>query len=254
MEKIFQKPKGLNDKIMHYCPGCGHGIVHKMIAQTLEELDLLERTIFISPVGCAVFAYWYFNTDHIQAAHGRAPAVATGLKRANPELIIVSYQGDGDLASAGTAEIVHAAARGENISVIFINNAVYGMTGGQMAPTTLVGQKTSTSPFGRDPNFAGHPLKVCEMLATTKAPRYIERTSLDSVANLHKTKKAIKKSFDLQARGEGFSLVEILSPCPTNWGMSPPEAMDWIAGTLSKEYPLGVFRDERADSEVKNDS
>ncbi len=251
MEKIFERTKGLNDRTMHYCPGCGHGIVHRMIAESLVELGLLDRAVIISPVGCAVFAYWYFNTDHAQAAHGRAPAVATGLKRANPELIVVSYQGDGDLASSGTAEIVHAAARGENFSVIFINNAIYGMTGGQMAPTTLVGQKTSTSPFGRDPKFAGYPIQVCELLATLKAPRYIERTALNNVANLNKTKRAVKKSLELQANCEGFSLVEVLSPCPTNWGLSPTEAMDWLAEEMIPQYPLGVFRDEKIEEEKK---
>ena len=249
MEKIFEKTKVLNDRTMHYCPGCGHGIVHRMVGESLEELGLVDKAVVISPVGCSVFAYWYFNTDNVEASHGRAPAVGTGLKRANPELIVVSYQGDGDLASSGTAEIVHAAARGENISVIFINNAIYGMTGGQMAPTTLIGQKTATSPFGRDPKFAGYPIKVSEMLSTLRGTRYIERTALNNIANLNKTKKAIKKALELQEKKEGFSLVEILSPCPTNWGLNPPEAMDWLEKNMIPEYPLGVFKDKRADEE-----
>jgi len=249
MEKIFEKTKLLNDRIMHYCPGCGHGIVHRMVGEAVQELGIQDKTVVISPVGCSVFAYWYFNADNVQAAHGRAPAVGTGLKRANPDLNIISYQGDGDLASSGTAEIVHAAARGENISVIFINNAIYGMTGGQMAPTTLVGQKTATSPYGRDPKFAGYPIKVSEMLSTLKGTRYIERTALNNIANLNKTKKAIKKAIELQEKKEGFSLVEILSPCPTNWGLNPPEAMDWLEKNLMPEYPLGVYKDKRADEE-----
>lgn len=249
MEKIFEKTKVLNDKIMHYCPGCGHGIVHRMVGEAVQELGIQDKTVVISPVGCSVFAYWYFNTDNAQAAHGRAPAVGTGLKRANPDLNVISYQGDGDLASSGTAEIVHAAARGENISVIFINNAIYGMTGGQMAPTTLVGQKTATSPYGRDPKFAGYPIKISEMLATLKGTRYIERTALNNIANLNKTKKAIKKAIELQEKKEGFSLVEILSPCPTNWGFNPPEAMDWLEKNLIPEYPLGVYKDKRVDEE-----
>jgi len=249
MEKIFEKTKLLNDRIMHYCPGCGHGIVHRMVGEAVQELGIQDKTVVISPVGCSVFAYWYFNTDNVQAAHGRAPAVGTGLKRANPDLNIISYQGDGDLASSGTAEIVHAASRGENISVIFINNAIYGMTGGQMAPTTLVGQKTATSPYGRDPKFAGYPIKVSEMLSTLKGTRYIERTALNNIANLNMTKKAIKKAIELQEKKEGFSLVEILSPCPTNWGLNPPEAMDWLEKNLLPEYPLGVYKDKRADEE-----
>lgn len=247
MEKIFEKTRVLNDKTMHYCPGCGHGIVHRMIGEALEELNIQDKAVIISPVGCSVFAYWYFNTDNIQAAHGRAPAVATGLKRANPNLNVISYQGDGDLASSGTAEIIHAAARGENITVIFINNAIYGMTGGQMAPTTLIGQRSSTSPYGRDPKFAGYPIKVSEMLATLKATRYIERTALNNIANLNKTKKAIKKALELQENGEGFSMVEILSPCPTNWGMTPQDAMDWLEKNMIPEYPLGVFKDKKPE-------
>jgi 2-oxoglutarate ferredoxin oxidoreductase subunit beta len=250
MQKVFGRPKSLTDKPFHYCPGCGHGIVHRMVAESLDELSLQDRAIVISPVGCSVFAYWYFDTDNVQAAHGRAPAVGTGLKRAIPDSIVISYQGDGDLASSGTAEIIHAAARGENFTVVFINNAIYGMTGGQMAPTTLVGQSTSTSPYGRDPKFAGYPIHVSEMLATLKAPRYIERTSVNNVVNLTRTKRAIKKALDLQAKGEGFTLIEVLSPCPTNWGLNPDEAIDWMETNLIPEYPLGVFRDART-GEVK---
>lgn len=252
MEQIvFQKTKGLNDRKFHYCPGCGHGTIHRMTAEALEELGVLDRTIMISPVGCSVFVYWYFNCDNVQAAHGRAPSVATGLKRADPSTIVVSYQGDGDLASSGTAEIIHAAARGENFTVIFVNNAIYGMTGGQMAPTTLVGQKTSTSPYGRDPKFAGYPLKVCELLATMKAPRYIERTALNNVQNLNKTKRAIKKAIELQMKGEGFTFVEVLSQCPTNWGLSAPESIKWMEDNMIPEYPLGVFRDAPIEAVAK---
>ncbi len=250
MQKVFERPKSLNDRPFHYCPGCGHGIVHRMVAESLDELKLAERTILISPVGCSVFAYWYFETDNVQAAHGRAPAVGTGLKRARPDSIVVSYQGDGDLASSGMAEIVHAAARGENFTVVFINNAIYGMTGGQMAPTTLVGQASSTSPYGRDPGFAGYPIHVSEMLASLKAPRYIERTALNNVTNLTRTKRAIKKALDLQNKGEGFTFVEVLAMCPTQWGVEPTEAVDWLETHMLPEYPLGVYRDART-GEVK---
>jgi 2-oxoglutarate ferredoxin oxidoreductase subunit beta len=250
MQKVFERPKSLNDRPFTYCPGCGHGIVHRMMGEALDELGLQDRAIVISPVGCSVFAYWYFETDNVQAAHGRAPAVGTGLKRALPDSIVISYQGDGDLASSGTAEIIHAAARGENFTVIFINNAIYGMTGGQMAPTTLVGQVSATSPYGRDPKFAGYPIHVCELLATLKAPRYIERTSLNNVVNLTRTKRAIKKALDLQAKGEGFSLIEVLAMCPTNWGVEPGEAIDWMEAHMMPEYPLGVFRDAKP-GEVK---
>ncbi|MBE3098963.1 MAG: 2-oxoglutarate oxidoreductase [Planctomycetes bacterium] len=250
MQKVFERPKSLNDRPFHYCPGCGHGIVHRMVAEALDELSLRERTILISPVGCSVFAYWYFETDNIQAAHGRAPAVGTGLKRALPESIVISYQGDGDLASSGMAEIVHAAARGENFTVVFINNAIYGMTGGQMAPTTLVGQTSSTSPYGRDPGLAGYPIHVSELLATLKAPRYIERTALNNVVNLTRTKRAIKKALDLQSKGEGFTFIEVLAMCPTQWGVEPTEAVDWLETHLMPEFPVGIYRDART-GEVK---
>jgi len=245
MQKVFGRPTSLNDRPFHYCPGCGHGIVHRMVAESIDELLLADRTILISPVGCSVFAYWYFETDNVQAAHGRAPAVGTGLKRALPDSIVISYQGDGDLASAGMAEIVHAAARGENFTVVFINNAIYGMTGGQMAPTTLIGQTSSTSPYGRDPGFAGYPIHVSEMLATLKAPRYIERTALNNVVNLTRTKRAVRKALDLQAKGEGFTFVEVLSMCPTQWGVEPTESIEWLETRLMPEFPLGVFRDAR---------
>ena len=250
MQKVFGRPTSLNDRPFHYCPGCGHGIVHRMVAESIDELLLADRTILISPVGCSVVAYWYFETDNVQAAHGRAPAVGTGLKRALPDSIVISYQGDGDLASSGMAEIVHAAARGENFTVVFINNAIYGMTGGQMAPTTLIGQTSSTSPYGRDPGFAGYPIHVSEMLATLKAPRYIERTALNNVVNLTRTKRAVRKALDLQAKGEGFTFVEVLAMCPTNWGVDPNEAVDWMESSMMPEYPLGVFRDARP-GEVK---
>jgi 2-oxoglutarate ferredoxin oxidoreductase subunit beta len=246
MKKVFERPRSLNDRHFHYCPGCGHGIVHRMIAEAIDELTLQERAILISPVGCSVFAYWYFEIDNVQAAHGRAPAVGTGLKRANPDSIVISYQGDGDLASSGMAEIIHAAGRGENFTVVFINNAIYGMTGGQMAPTTLVGQSSSTSPYGRDPHFAGYPIHMCEMLATLKAPRYIERTALNNVVNLTRTKRAIRKALEMQTRGEGFTFVEVLSPCPTQWGVNPGEAIDWLEANLMPEFPIGVFRDPKA--------
>jgi 2-oxoisovalerate ferredoxin oxidoreductase beta subunit len=229
----------------HYCPGCGHGVVHKLIAETIADLDLQDRTIFVSPVGCSVFAYYYFDVGNVQAAHGRASAVATALKRACPESIVIAYQGDGDLAAIGTAEIVHAANRGEPITVFFINNAIYGMTGGQMAPTTLVGQTTTTTPWGRRPENEGFPLRVCELLATLEAPVYIERVALSDNKNIMKARKAIRKALELQRDGAGFSLVEILSPCPTIWKMTPTEARDWVAEHMIRNFPLGVFRDRK---------
>ena len=241
---VYQRKTAGDKTVTHYCPGCGHGNAHKMVAEAIESLGLQDRTIFVSPVGCSVFAYYYFDTGNVQAAHGRAPAVATGVKRTHPDSIVVSYQGDGDLAAIGTAEIVHAANRGERISVFFINNAIYGMTGGQMAPTTLVGQSSSTSPYGRDPKFAGYPIHVSEMLATLKAPRYIERTATNNVANLTRTKRAIKKGLDLQNKGEGFTFIEVLATCPTNWGVDPTEAVDWMESHLMPEFPVGVFRDK----------
>lgn len=243
MTKVFEKTKLLTDEVMHYCPGCGHGIVHRLVAETIDELGVQGKTVGVVPVGCAVFAYKYFNVDTHEAAHGRAPAVATGIKRVNPESVVFTYQGDGDLASIGTAEIVHAAHRGEKITAIFINNAIYGMTGGQMAPTTLVGQKTTTSPYGRDKDHCGNPIRVSEMLATIEGSAYIERVALNNNANIIKAKKAIKKAFETQIAGKGFSMVEILSTCPTNWGKSPIEAMEWLEENMIPYYPLGVKKE-----------
>ena len=244
---VFKKPHALTDAPLHYCPGCTHGIVHRLVAQAIDELDIEGRTIGVAPVGCAVMAYNYFNCDMVEAAHGRAPAVATGLKRANPEKnIVFSYQGDGDLASIGTAETVHAAARNENITVIFINNAIYGMTGGQMAPTTLIGQKTTTSPYGRDEAWCGAPIKMSEMLAAVPSSYYIERVAVNNTANIVKAKKAIAKAFRYQKEGKGFCMVEVLSTCPTNWGMSPVEAMTWLEENMIPYYPLGVYKDKEA--------
>src|SRR5271169_1139007 len=231
----------------HYCPGCGHGIAHKLIAETIAELGLQDQTILVSPVGCSVFAYYYFDVGNVQVAHGRAPAAATALKRAHPQSIVMSYQGDGDLAAIGTAEIVHAANRGENICVFFINNSIYGMTGGQMAPTTLVGQVSTTSPWGRRPSNEGLPLHVCELLAALETPTYIERVALNDMKNIMRAKKAVKKALEIQKNGGGFSLVEILSPCPTIMKMDPIVARKWVGETLLKTFPLGVFRDHKPD-------
>ncbi|MDR0531102.1 MAG: 2-oxoglutarate oxidoreductase [Oscillospiraceae bacterium] len=246
MPIVFEKPQGLTNAPMHYCPGCTHGIVHRLAAQALDDLNLTGQAVGVAPVGCAVFAYNYFNCDMIQAAHGRAPAVATGLKRANPETIVFTYQGDGDLAAIGTAETVQSACRGENITIIFINNAIYGMTGGQMAPTTLPGQITQTSPYGRDVTKTGMPIKVCELLATLEAPAYIERVSVDSVKNVRAAQKAITKAFQYQAQGKGFSLIEVVSTCPTNWGMTPVQALAWLREHMLDYYKLGVYRDRYA--------
>ena len=232
----------------HYCPGCGHGVAHKLIARTLDELGLQDRTIFISPVGCSVFAYYYFDVGNIQAAHGRAAAVATAAKRARPQSIVISYQGDGDLAAIGTAEIVHAANRGENITVFFINNAIYGMTGGQMAPTTLIGQKSTTTPFGRSVRNEGYPLRVCELLAALEAPVYLERVALGDNKQIMKAARAIRRAIENQVRGLGFSLVEILSSCPTIWRMEPVEAQTWVREEMTKVFPLGVFRDRSKEA------
>ncbi|HWR22521.1 MAG TPA: thiamine pyrophosphate-dependent enzyme [Feifaniaceae bacterium] len=244
MAVVFQKTPVLTDTEMHYCPGCGHGIVHRLIAEAIEELQLQEKAVGVAPVGCAVFAYKYFNIDMQEAAHGRAPAVATGIKRVlGPDSCVFTYQGDGDLASIGAGEIVHAAHRGEKITAIFINNAIYGMTGGQMAPTTLLGQRTTTSPFGRDQGHSGSPLRVSEMLATIDGAAYIERVALNSTANILRAKKAIRKAFETQMAGKGFSMVEVLSTCPTNWGKSPAEAMDWVESDMIPYYPLGVMKE-----------
>jgi 2-oxoglutarate ferredoxin oxidoreductase subunit beta len=243
MKTVFERTPTLKDCPTHYCPGCGHGIAHRLIAEVIDELDIRDRTIGIAPVGCAVLAYDYLDVDMIEVAHGRAPAVATGMKRTNPDKIIFSYQGDGDLASIGAAEILHAGHRGEQIAVIFINNAVYGMTGGQMAPTTMLDQVTATTPKGRTAAEQGYPLQVSELLATLPGTIYIERCALSSVAQVRKTKKAIKHAFELQLEGtEGLSLVEVLSPCPTYWRMSPAKAMEWIDTNMTKVFPLGRLK------------
>ena len=251
MSVVFKKPNSLADVATHYCPGCTHGIVHRLVAEAIDELGIEGRAIGVAPVGCSVFCYDYFTCDMVEAAHGRAPAVATGLKRADPENhIVFTYQGDGDLASIGTAETVHAAARNENITIIFINNAIYGMTGGQMAPTSLPGQVTQTSPYGRDVNHCGYPVKVCEMLATLDGPEYLARVAVNNVKNVRAAKKAIKKAFENQVEGKGFSLVEVISSCPTNWGMKPIDALKWIDEKMIPYYPLGVYKDRSAEKEA----
>ncbi len=250
MAVVFKKTGMLTDKPFHYCPGCTHGIIHRLVAEVLEELGIGDTAIGVAPVGCAVFAYDYFNCDMMEAAHGRAPAVATGIKRVCPDKAVFTYQGDGDLASIGAAEIVHAATRGEKITVIFVNNAIYGMTGGQMAPTTLPGQVTTTSPYGRDVNHCGYPVKVSEMLSTLNGPAYIERVSVHDVPNIRKAKAAIKKAFTLQMEGKGFTLVEVISSCPTNWGKTPKEALEWVKSDMLPAYPLGVYKDITAGGEA----
>jgi len=244
MEKIFQRPLSLKRVPFRFCSGCGHGLIHRLIAECIDNLGIRERTIGVAPVGCAVFAYDYFNFDILEAAHGRAPAVATGLRRVMPDRIIFSYQGDGDLAAIGTAEIVHTAARGENISAFFVNIATYGMTGGQMAPTTLLDQKTTTTPSGRESKTAGYPLHVSELLSTIEGASYIVRASVDSYKNLINTKRSIEKSFRYQIEGKGFSLVEILSPCPVNWRLTPKDAVVWLQKEMMSVYPLGIFKDK----------
>lgn len=242
MAIVFQRPHALKETPLHYCPGCTHGIVHRLIAEVIDELDIEGNTIGVSPVGCAYNNYLYFNCDMVQAAHGRAPAVATGIKRVNPENIVFTYQGDGDLASIGTAEIVHAANRGEKITTIFINNAIYGMTSGQMAPTTLLGQVTTTSPFGRRPEIEGYPINMSEMLATLRGAAFVERVSMHDIKNIKNAKKAIKKAFQVQQAGLGFSIVEVLSSCPTNWGIDPLKSLKWIEEKMIPQYPLGNFK------------
>ena len=244
MKKIFKRPLSLKQAPFRFCPGCGHSLIHRLIAECIDNLGIREKVVGIAPVGCAVFAYDYFNFDMLEVAHGRPPAAATGLKRAMPNRIIFSYQGDGDLAAIGTAEIIHAASRGENISVFFVNNATYGMTGGQMAPTTLLGQKTTTTPSGRSVETAGYPLRVSELLSTIDGASYIVRTSVDSYKNLMNAKKAIKKSFGYQIEGKGFSLVEILSPCPVDWGLTPRDSITWLQKEMMSVYPLGTFKDK----------
>ncbi|MBQ2252444.1 MAG: 2-oxoglutarate oxidoreductase, partial [Clostridia bacterium] len=234
---VFEKPHALTDTPFHYCPGCTHGIVHRLVAEAIDEMGIEGQTIGVAPVGCSVFAYNYFNCDMIEAPHGRAPAVATGVKRARPDRFVFTYQGDGDLAAIGTAETVHVGARGENITIIFINNAIYGMTGGQMAPTTLPGQVATTTPYGRDPKIHGNPVRVCEMLSTLSGTAYAERVSMDSVAHIKQAKRAIRKAFEVQKAGLGLSIVEVLSTCPTNWGKTPQEALEWLKTDMIPYYP-----------------
>ena len=247
MSIVFDKPHALTDAPLHYCPGCTHGIIHRLVAEAIDELGIEGTTVGVAPVGCSVMAYNYFACDMVEAAHGRAPAVATGLKRAMPDNIIFTYQGDGDLASIGMAETVHAATRNENITVIFVNNAIYGMTGGQMAPTSLPGQVTQTSPYGRDVNHCGYPIRVCEMLSQLEGPEYLERVTVNNVKNIKNAKKAIKKAFENQINKKGFSLIEVVSTCPTNWGMTPEKALEWVETNMLPYYPLGVYKDRSAE-------
>ena len=252
MAVVFEKPKALTDVPLHYCPGCPHGIIHRLVAEAIDELGIEGKTIGVAPVGCAVMAYDYFTCDMIEAPHGRAPAVATGIKRCRPENIVFTYQGDGDLASIGMAETVHAAARNENITIIFVNNAIYGMTGGQMAPTSLPGQVPQTSPYGRDPKLTGLPVKVAELLSALDAPTYIERVAVNNVKNVKNAKKAILKAFRNQVEGRGFSLIEVVSSCPTNWGMTPDKALEWVEEKMIPYYPLGVYKDRSAEKKEEN--
>ncbi len=242
MVTIFTRPDSMFDTPTHYCPGCTHGVAHRLVAEVIDELGIKDKTVGVAPVGCAVLIYNYMNTDFVEGSHGRAPASATGIKRSRPDLVVYTYQGDGDLASIGAAEIVHAANRGEKITVVFINNAIYGMTGGQMAPTTLPGQKTTTSPKGRDVNHIGYPIRMAELLATLKTPGYIVRSSLHDPYHIAMAKKAIKQAFIYQLEGKAFSMVELLSTCPTNWGMTPYQATQWLKENMLQYYPLGVFK------------
>jgi len=248
---VYQRPEAMADTPTHYCPGCTHGVAHRLIAEVLDEMGVQSKTIGVAPVGCSVFAYNYFNTDFVEAAHGRAPAMATGIKRLLPDRVVFTYQGDGDLASIGMAEIVHAAGRGENITVIFINNAIYGMTGGQMAPTTLPGQKTTSSPTGRDVESMGFPLRMAEILSALDGAGYIVRRSLHDANNIRKAKKAIRLAFEAQVRGLGFSMVELLSTCPTNWGISPVESLEWVKENMVPVYPLGDYKVVPALAELR---
>ena len=249
MAVVFKRTEGLQDVATHYCPGCTHGIIHRLVAESLEEMGLLENAIGVVPVGCSVLAYKYFNVDTQEAAHGRAPAVATGIKRTHPDKFVFTYQGDGDLSSIGMAEIVHAAARGEKISTIFVNNGIYGMTGGQMAPTTLIGQKATTAQNGRDPEINGFPIRVSEMLATLTGAVFVERVSVDTPANVRKAKKAIKKAFQVQQAGLGFGIVEVLSTCPTNWGLAPNDALKWLRENMMAYYEVGNKKDIEVEVE-----
>jgi 2-oxoglutarate/2-oxoacid ferredoxin oxidoreductase subunit beta len=243
MKLIYSRPKSLKKVAFHYCPGCGHSVAHRLICEVIDEMALQDKTIGIPPPGCSVFAYNYFDVDMAECAHGRGTAVATGIKRADPGIVVFTYQGDGDLAGIGTAETIHSANRGENITTIFINNAVYGMTGGQMAPTTLRGMKTTTTPYGRDHMIEGHPIRMSEMLAQLDGVAYIERVAVNSPSNIRKAKKAIAKAFQMQLENRGFSMVEILSPCPTNWKMTAVQSWKWVDEEMTKIFPLGVFKD-----------
>lgn len=246
MSIIYERSKGLTDKELHYCPGCTHGIIHKLVAETMEELGVIGQTIGVCPVGCSVFAYDYFACDMQEAAHGRAPAVATGIKRTHPDRLVFTYQGDGDLASIGMAETVHAAIRGEKVTIIFINNAIYGMTGGQMSPTTLLGQKATTAPFGRRKEDAGSPVKMCELLSSIEGAAYVERVAAYDIPHINQAKKAIKHAFELQQKGVGLTFIEVLAACPTNWGKSPIDANKWLKENMEAYYPLGKFKDVEA--------
>ena len=243
-EIIFARPKTLTAKETHYCPGCHHGIIHRLVAEVIDELNIKEKTILVIPVGCSALADEYFDLDTQQAAHGRAPAVATGIKRVHPDQVVFTYQGDGDIAAIGCAEIVHAALRGEKITTIFVNNAIYGMTGGQMAPTTLVGQVTATSPYGRDASLVGSPIRLSEMLSTLDGAKYIARVAVNNPKNMAVAKAAIKKAFEVQLRGEGFAMVEVLSTCPTNWGKTPIKAVKWLEENMIPQFPLGVYKND----------
>jgi 2-oxoglutarate ferredoxin oxidoreductase subunit beta len=242
LNMVYERPESLTETTTHYCPGCTHGTAHRLVAEVLDEMGIREKAIGVAPVGCSVFAYDYFNHDFVEAAHGRAPAMATGIKRVRPENTVYTYQGDGDLASIGMAEIVHAAIRGENITVIFINNAIYGMTGGQMAPTTLPGMKTTSSPLGRDVEMVGYPVRMAEMLSTIDGASYVVRQSLHDPAHVRKSKKAIRKAFEVQERGLGFSIVELLSACPTNWGVTPVEALHFVRDHMVPYFPLDDYK------------
>jgi 2-oxoisovalerate ferredoxin oxidoreductase beta subunit len=252
--KEFTRKAGTNKLTTHYCPGCGHGVIHKLIAEAMDDFGIGDTSVVISPVGCSVFAYYYFDCGNVQAPHGRAPAVATGVKRSLPNSIVISYQGDGDLAGIGGNEILHAANRGENLSVFFVNNAIYGMTGSQMAPTTLIGQRTTTTPYGRSAQNEGYPIKICELLATLEAPVYIERVAISDTKNVMKARKAIRKALQNQVENKGFSMVEILSPCPTGWGVTPVDAKKWVDEVLSKNFQLGVFKDKTKEPGISMNS
>jgi 2-oxoglutarate/2-oxoacid ferredoxin oxidoreductase subunit beta len=248
---VYQRPESLADTPTHYCPGCTHGVAHRLVAEVLDEMGVREKTIGVAPVGCSVFAYNYFDCDFVEAAHGRAPAMATGIKRVLPDRVVFTYQGDGDMASIGMGEIVHSAGRGENITVIFINNAIYGMTGGQMAPTTLPGQKTTSSPNGRDVEQMGFPIRMSELLSSMDGVGYVVRRSLHDPKNIRMAKKAIRMAFETQVRGLGFSMVELLSSCPTNWGLTPMEALDWIEDHMIPAFPLGDYKVSPSVAEIK---